>query len=446
LRGQRADVVLFDEGLLCPEDVWNEQIKPFLVAKSGIQETLRIREIEDYLIEKGILKEENREFIETTKKIIICSSASYKFEFLSRWFDSWVKNILQGEPEDRDLKGSYFVSRLSYLALPEELIEKTIINEAKESMSESTFNREYCAIFTDDSGGFFSAKSMEECTIQAGGQPCCEYWGEKGAKYILAMDTQTSSSTSADHHAMQVLKLDMEHKVGVLVHGYAKTGSFEQHAVYLNYLLKAFQPIMVITDKTGGGLRFIDSCNLMPLFKENNTKLNLLDIDFDSQEYSKAIREAKTKYNLETKTILYGQNFSSESIGRMNDLLQFAINKKKILFASQLSAQDKILDSAKKVIPEYLYKDGKGLEDFIDDIDDNIKLTKDETALIEVSISPLGARTFNLPQSLKRTDSPNRARKDSYTALLMANWMMKIYFDMLDEKEEEMPILRPFMM
>mgnify|MGYP003326167987 FL=1 len=74
--------------------------------------------------------------------------------------------------------------------------------------------------------------------------------------------------------------------------------------------------------------------------------------------------------------------------------------------------------------------------DLLDDLDDNITLTKNETALIEVSVSPLGARTFNLPQHLRRSDSPNRARKDSYTCLKMGVYAAKIWFDRTEQKDE----------
>jgi hypothetical protein len=53
---------------------------------------------------------------------------------------------------------------------------------------------------------------------------------------------------------------------------------------------------------------------------------------------------------------------------------------------------------------------------------------------VEVKSSPRGIQTFDLPNNLK-TKSENKARKDNYTTLLLANWGLKILRDI--EKHEE---------
>ena len=75
--------------------------------------------------------------------------------------------------------------------------------------------------------------------------------------------------------------------------------------------------------------------------------------------------------------------------------------------------------------------------ELIESQDDLIYQTKRQCALVEVKTTPKGTQTFDLPQHLKRSTSANRARKDNYTTLMLANWAVKAYNDMKDLKVEE---------
>lgn len=75
--------------------------------------------------------------------------------------------------------------------------------------------------------------------------------------------------------------------------------------------------------------------------------------------------------------------------------------------------------------------------DFIDHQKTIIELTKSECANIEVSTNPQGSQSFNLPQNLRRQTGPNRARKDSYSALILGNWFAKVYFDAMNATPEK---------
>jgi hypothetical protein len=52
--------------------------------------------------------------------------------------------------------------------------------------------------------------------------------------------------------------------------------------------------------------------------------------------------------------------------------------------------------------------------------------------MIQVKSTELGTLTFGLPQSAKRTSGPAKERKDSYSALLLCNWAVKLYLDSLE--------------
>ena len=195
IRGFRANVLVLDEFLLLSEDIVKTVLMPFLVAPQNMKERMEIREMEDALIREGAMKEEDRMVFENNSKMIALSSASYTFENLYKTYNEWVEKIHSNE----DTEASYFVSQLSYEALPLEMIDKTIIEEAQNGgSSHSSFLREYCARFIDGSDSYFSAKKMEECTIPNGQTPHTLMKGSPGKKYILGIDPNMSDSPNGD--------------------------------------------------------------------------------------------------------------------------------------------------------------------------------------------------------------------------------------------------------
>jgi hypothetical protein len=82
---------------------------------------------------------------------------------------------------------------------------------------------------------------------------------------------------------------------------------------------------------------------------------------------------------------------------------------------------------------------GAMMIDLIDHQKYVVELTKSECANIEVVANPQGSQSFNLPQNLRRQKGPNRARKDSYSALVLGNWFSKVFFDAENASEEKKP-------
>jgi hypothetical protein len=75
--------------------------------------------------------------------------------------------------------------------------------------------------------------------------------------------------------------------------------------------------------------------------------------------------------------------------------------------------------------------------DFIEHQKDMIDLTKAECALIQVSTTSQGTQSFDLPSNLKRQNGADKARRDSYSSLVLGNWMVQTYFDMMNFKAED---------
>lgn len=434
IRGFRANVLVLDEFLLLSEDIVKTVLMPFLVAPQNMKERMEIRELEDSLIKDGVMKEEDRIVFENNSKMIALSSASYTFENLYKTYNEWSSKIYSKDVNE----ASYFVSQISYEALPEEMIDKTIIEEAQAGgSSHSSFLREYCARFIDGSDSYFSAKKMEECTIQNGQAPHTLMKGIPDKKYILGIDPNMSDSPNADYFAMAILEVDDETKTGTLVHTYAGLGNLKNHVNYLYYIMTNFNIVFIIIDNAGADV-FLSACNESDLFKKNNLKINNFEFNSDLEgiDYENEVRKTRNQYNLESKKIAFNQVFTSNFIRKANEHLQAAIDYKKIWFASKTCANDNFFEETfKQDIPLNLMKSDEKKDwstlDFIENQDDFIYQTKKQCTLIEHSSTARGTQSFDLPQHLKRSASANKARKDNYSALLLANWGLKCYYDII---------------
>ena len=439
IRGFRANILVLDEFLLLPEEIIKNVLMPFLVAPQNMKERMQIREMEDKLISEGVMKEEDRAVFENTSKMVALSSASYTFENLYKTYLEWSEKITSKEKTE----ATYFVSQMSYEALPEEMIDKTIIEEAQAGgSSHSSFLREYCAQFTDGSDSYFNAKKMEECTLKNGEAPHTLLKGDPKKKYILGIDPNMSDSPNADYFAMAVLEYDDETKNGTLVHTYAGLGNLKNHVSYLYYILNNFNIVFMILDNAGADV-FLAACNESELFKKQKLEIKTFEFDSDLEgvDYDIMVKNAKRKYNLEDKRIAFNQVFTSTFIRKANEYLQACIDYKRIWFASKTAAHESFFNSVvNKGAPiELMKSDDKKdwmLLDFIENQDDFIYQTKKQCAIVEHSSTSRGTQSFDLPQHLKRSTSANKARKDNYSAFMLANWALKCYNDIMIQKDE----------
>lgn len=436
VRGIRANVLIIDEFLLMSEDIIKNVLMPFLVAPSDIKERMVITEREDKLIAEGKIKESDRTIFPNTSRMIALSSASYTFENLYKVYTEWVENIYS---KDAVKDATYFVSNISYQAIPSYMVEKSIIEEAKSGGEENAaFLREYGARFVDGSDSYFSAKRMHNLTVKDGDRPTTLLKGRPNKKYILSCDPSFSQSASSDNFTFAVLEINEDNETATLVHNYAKAGvELRKHIEYFYYLLTNFNIVLIIPDNADGS--FILSANESALFKSKDLKIDFIDYDgsLKGEEYVQMLKEVRHQYNLEAKRICFKQIFNQESIRRMNEQLQTYINTNKIFFASKLVQCENDYEAALNLnIPIEFDKDYT-VADLISDQDDLIYTVKKEASLIEIRTSPTGGQVFDLPASLKRNTSPTRARKDSYTALLLGVEGLKAYFDIMRQAPKQ---------
>ena len=175
----------------------------------------------------------------------------------------------------------------------------------------------------------------------------------------------------------------------------------------------------------------------------------MINVDFEKPgQYEENLQQYRDQYNLNEKKICYLRKPTSSWIRQANELLQANFDHQRIFFASR-AINDSYHAQQKKQIPieeirflrtadanEKMSKGAKMIE-FIEHQSDMLELTKVECALIQITTTAQGTQTFDLPPNLKRQSGPDKARKDSYSALILGNWMVKVYFDVAHLKPSE---------
>ena len=446
LRGFRFHRIIIDEFLLMPERIYNEVIVPFLSVVENPTEREDLWNLETKMIEKGEMKEEDR-YVWPNNKLIMLSSASYKFEYMYKLYSQFSSLIMSGEKEQDD--ATRCIMQFSYDCAPKRLYDQNLINQAKATMSQSQFEREFGALFTDDSSGYFKTSRMAACTVVDGDDPHVEVKGNPEDEYILAFDPSWSESESSDDFAMQVLKYNKENGSSTLVHSYAMSGTpLKEHIFYFKYLIDNFNIICMVGDYNGG-VQFINAVNESHLFKSSGKKIQTIEADLDKIEsYRENLRDLRRQYDKKQNKILILRKPTSGWIRRANELLQANFDHKRLWFGAR-AVDDAYNKQRQKKIPikklNFLrISDDEGKQssaakmiDFIEHQYDMINMTKNQCALIQITTSPQGTQTFDLPVELKRQTGPDKARKDSYSALVLGSWGCKTFFDMMNEPQED---------
>lgn len=455
LRSLRCNVLGVDEGLLIPQTTIDLVLKPFLAAGADIKKKQKIRRKEKRLMGAGLMTADQKIKFKSTSKMIILSSASYQWEALYDTYKKYLKIIMNEEEGEKmeDAVSSYLVHQFSYKMMKEELIDAAIKREIEEKLiPESVIQREYCAQFVQESEGYYSARKMMECTVPEGELPSIEINGEPGAEYILGIDPNVSSSPHNDNFAMCVLKIITKKngkKIGLVVHQHAFAGiDLKYYIMYFYYLLIKFNIVYIACDTTSGdNLDFINICNESELFKTKQIELNPIDAEFGKETFNEISTQIAKSYNKQARRIVQKQSFHTAFQKAANEHLQNCIDFKNIYFASKAlsvkdlsssMAQQDVMDMH-KIHPHFSDKnadaeaeeegDNGSMYEFIQYQDNMMDMVKKECALIEMKSTVLGSVQYDIPQQFKRSKNPNRPRRDSFSALLLSNWALKLYLE-----------------
>jgi hypothetical protein len=75
--------------------------------------------------------------------------------------------------------------------------------------------------------------------------------------------------------------------------------------------------------------------------------------------------------------------------------------------------------------------------DLIERINLNMRATIVQCSQIEPTSNASGGQSFDLQASVKKMTGKNKLRKDSYSALVLGNWMIKVWHDSVEFQSED---------
>ncbi len=462
LRGYRCNVLIVDEGLLIPEHVIEKVLKPFLVANADIREKQKIIARENRLIETGNMTEDQRTVFDSNSKMIILSSASYTWEYLYKLYQKYLSIIYDyRDGRNKDRKATYLVQQYSYEIVPKYMLDAGMLQDLESgNIPQHIVDSEYKAKFVQGSSGFFSAEKMNKCCVPEKMEPCLELVGTPGAEYVLGIDPNVGNSKADDHFAMCLMKIitkESGKKIGMVVHSYACAGvDLKHHLYYFAYLLQKFNIVYIIWDATQGeGLGFLAIAGESEIFKQRKLELKAIKADFAIQDTKEIIKQIRRGYNREEGRIVHPQTFTGSMKRAANEYLQACINFQNIQFGGNPQTVQRVMDRFAHVNlndpvlnkpiynlhPQFQDENMEGsssLYDFVAWQDALIKLVIQETCSIEMRSTPAGHVEFDLPPSMsKRSKDERRPRKDSYTALFLCCWGVRLYLESQEGPVEE---------
>lgn len=469
LRGFRFSVLLLDEFLNIPKSIFQEVILPFLGVVDNPDERTKLLEIEDRLIAKGKLKEEDR-YKWPSNKLILLSSPSYTFEYMYEVYCLYRDRIL-GVADEKDYGDDSLVDaddysiiiQLSYDLAPPMLYDKRQLKQAKQTMSDAVFSREYGGQFISESDSYFRLSKMRDCTVDAKQSPHSCIVGNPDKKYSVAIDPSWSQEVSSDDFAISVFELDEENQKDCLVHAYGISGQpTRNHIEYFLYILQNFN-VEIVTMDHAGGTQFVQTCNESQIFIDAGIELGVVnefikDDFMKPEQYHEDLIGLKDNLDPDKWNICYLRTFTSHWIREANELLQAHIDRKKIRFANtyltdeafnnQINASIGVDKLKWSLHYKHDSSEAKNMVEFLDHQHFMLELTKQETANIEIKTSPQGHQTFQLPQHMQRQTGENRPRKDNYSTLVLGNWINKVYHDAMVVEPPKKPTatFRPMML
>ena len=459
IRGLRANVIVADEFASIPPDIYETVVQGFASVSSD-----PIGNVKEYAKRKlskemGVWSSSDEEHfaMKDGNQIIISGTASFDFEHFADYWKRY-KSIIesQGDPDKlRELfpEGvpdgfswkDYSIMRIPYELVPPGFLDEKVLIRAKATVHSGIFAKEYGAVFTKDSTGFFRRSLIESCVASEVNLES-EYWppycpntfdattrGNPDKKYIYAIDP----ASEVDNFCIVILEAAAEHSKVVYCWTTqrsehrrrlkAKTTSEDDFYGYcarkIRDLMRVFPCERIGMDKMGGGVAVMEALHdkdklmtgevpIWPIIDDSKPSdtdhehgLHIVElVQFANYDW---IRDANNgmKKDLEDKALLFP---------RFDPLtLELAIAEDKIRVES---FQDK--NPGKSLV----------LHDTLEDCVMEIEEMKDEMTTIILTKTGTGVNSrdrWDTPEIKQDTGKKGRLRKDRYSALLMGNMLAR---------------------
>jgi len=390
--------------------------------------------------ELGVWKDDAKQAIFTNmpNQLVLSGTAYYSFNHFAHYWKIWHKIIeskgdsskiavaFGGEDKyDPSISHKDFaVIRIPYDLIPAGFMDAAQVARSRATFDAGTFEMEYLAIFSKDSNGFFKRTLIEACCVnhntefnmlpQGAEMFAAVTVGNPDCQYVFGIDP----ASEVDNFAIVILEIHKTHRR--IVHCWTinrkgfkervKAGVVQENDYYqycagkIRDLMKRFPTTKIAVDTQGGGYAILEALQntkdgkfqpLLPMIDPNKPKdtdaqagLHIIDlVNFSGADYTRDSNHGLRK-DLEDRVLLFPY-FDS------------------ITLAEEDLRQDTTLYD--------------GLEDCVLDIEE----LKDELATIVVTETATGRQRWDTPDVKLSGGKKGRARKDRYSALLMANMLAR---------------------
>lgn len=264
IRGARLNVALVDEGVYVPEEIIENVLIPMLIVKSGY-------EVGKKDIESDI-----------SNKLIITSSAGYRFNHLYARYCKWTEEMIK---EDNT---KYFTMTLPWkVGVAVGLFKEDFIMQQKANMIQERFEQEYEGIFSKlVDGSWVSYTDLQQCSDLYK----IETAGVKGYEYIMSLDV--ARVQGGDNSILNVYKLHWckDHVECDFVYTKSMNGEkFENQARVVRQTLKKFpNTIRIFMDTMGLGQGLADEL-AKPYYDEESDIWYPPIIDMNDEEQASKV-------------------------------------------------------------------------------------------------------------------------------------------------------------
>jgi hypothetical protein len=412
IRGVRASDILCDEFSSIPEEIFQVVVRGFAAVSSDPVDAANLLAIENEKIKKGLMKEEDRKR-KVGNKIIYTGTANFRFNHFwklycihkkiidskfigdgSKLNESFMQDketqaaSFEGQIDYRD----YAIIQLPYTALPEGFMDVKQISQARATMPKALFSMEYECMFPNDSDGFFKRSLINEATPGYNGSDGAfgvELSGSSEFEYVMGVDP----ARRTDNFAISILKILKDGTYKNVYCSSMNNKNWVEAVRRIRDLLRKFKIVRIAVDSAGGGTTVEDLLQDRELAQPGDRLIWRYDepdhIRYDGDH------------------ILSMVNFTPSWIAEANYGLAADIEHKRLLFPFRTTSVNT----------------DESAEPVWDEMDEQLN----ELCIITVTSTKTGVQHFDLPDTGIESTISTVARKDRYSALLLAAWAARNY-------------------
>ncbi len=448
IRGQRASVLIADEFSSLEPNIFELVVRGFAAVKSkGMMESVKYAYRQKMLKEMGLISEENlanSRLITTTSlgtnQIVIAGTTSFQFNHFYKYFKLY-KAIIESKGDQAYIREhypdmninsdidhrDYSILRLPYTLMPDGMMDKGVLAQARAAMNSVLFDQEYGCVFPSDSDGFYPASVIHACTCPVKGfndeivdfKACLNLKDDDTTRCVMGIDP----ASEKDNFAIHIMAYGPQRKC--LYQWTTNRKKFQKKKSdglidpnindYNSYcirqirdLVKAFRVCRIVCDAGGGGLSVREG--LKDKDKMNKDEHPIYDM------------EDETVAGLPGNHMLTLINFSDANWRKEAHWgLKTDLNDRRIVFPkfdSVVIAEGFTLEKSER-------DQDRGLENVYLELEE----LKRETMLIKHEVTSSNQMERWVVPELKiagADDIKDKLKRDRFTSLLLANWACRM--------------------